>query len=60
MKYMSSALGNAHACRSRAPGQGACLKSKSRTITMQGFILTAISAAEKCTFIPDSTYNVDK
>ena len=36
-------------CRSR--GHGVCLKSVSRTITMQGFILTAITAAEKCTFI---------
>ena len=36
-------------CRSRAPGHGACLKSVSRTITMQGFILAAITAAEKCT-----------
>ena len=29
--------------RSRAPGQGACLKGMSRTITMQGFRLAAIS-----------------
>ena len=41
--------------RSRAPGQGACLKSVSRTITMQGFILTANTAAKKLTFFLDST-----
>ena len=34
-------------CRSRAPGQGACLKSISMTITMQGFTLAAINYAEK-------------
>ena len=33
--------------RSRAPGQGACLKCMSRTITMQGFRLAAISDVEK-------------
>ena len=33
--------------RSRAPGQGACLKGMSRTITMQGFRLAAISDVEK-------------
>ena len=33
--------------RSRAPGQGACLKGMSRTFTMQGFRLAAISDAEK-------------
>ena len=33
--------------RSRAPGQGACLKSMSMTITMQGFTLAAINDAEK-------------
>ena len=38
-------------CRSRAPGHVARLKSVSRTITMQDFILTAITPAEKCTFI---------
>ena len=32
---------------SRAPGQGACLKGMSRTITMQGFRFTAISDVEK-------------
>ena len=30
-----------------APGQGACLKGMSRTITMQAFILTAIIDADK-------------
>ena len=34
-------------CRSRAPGHGACLKSMSKTIPMQGSILTAITVAEK-------------
>ena len=33
--------------RSRALGQGACLKGMSRTITMQGFTVTAITNAEK-------------
>ena len=33
--------------RSRALGQGACLKGMSRTITMQGFTLAAITDAEK-------------
>ena len=33
--------------RSRAPGQGACLKVMSRTFTMQGFRLAAISDVEK-------------
>ena len=33
--------------RSRALGQGACLKGMSRTITMQGFTLMAITDAEK-------------
>ena len=37
-----------------AMGQGACLKSILRTITIQSFILTAITAAEKCTIILDS------
>ena len=32
--------------RSRALGQGACLKGMSRTITMQGFRLAAISDVE--------------
>ena len=30
------------------------------TITMQGFILTAITAAEKCTLILYPTLNIDK
>ena len=33
--------------RSRAPGEGACLKGMSMTITMQGFRLAAISDVEK-------------
>ena len=33
--------------RSRSAGQGACLKGMSRTITMQGFTLTAINDTEK-------------
>ena len=41
--------------RSRAPGQGSCLKSVSRTITMQGFILTANTAAKKLALFLDST-----
>ena len=35
--------------RSMVPGHGACLKSMSRTITMQVFILPATTAAEKST-----------
>ena len=38
--------------RSRAPGLDAWLLSVSRTITMQGFILPAITAA-KCTLFLD-------
>ena len=41
--------------RSRALDHGACLKSVSMTTTMQGSILAAITAAEKCTSILDST-----
>ena len=33
--------------RSRSAGQGAYLKGMSRTITMQGFTLAAITDAEK-------------
>ena len=33
--------------RSRALGQGACLKGLSRTITMQGFTFTDITGVEK-------------
>ena len=40
---------------SRAPCHGVCLKSVSRTITNQGFILPAITAAEKCTLFLDSS-----
>ena len=36
--------------RSRAPGQGACLKGMSRTITMQAFTLTVMMDAEKTNF----------
>ena len=36
-----------------AQGHGACLKSMSRTFTMQGVILTAITAAVKCTLVLD-------
>ena len=36
--------------RSRAPGQGACLKAMSRTITMQAFTLAAMMDAEKTNF----------
>ena len=32
---------------SRSAGQGACLKGMSRSITMQGFTLEAITDAEK-------------
>ena len=52
--------------RSRAPGQGAFLKSVSRTITMQGFILKANTAAMKLTLFLDDvnfldwTQNFDK
>ena len=33
--------------RSRAPGQGACLKGMSRTITLQGFTFLALTNVEK-------------
>ena len=33
--------------RSRAPGQGTCLKDMSRTIIMQDFTLAAMTDAEK-------------
>ena len=42
-------------CRSRAPCHSKWLLSVSRTITMQGIILPAITAAEKCTLFLDST-----
>ena len=38
-------------CRSRVPGQGACFLSKSRTITMQGFIILATISTEKHTLV---------
>ena len=41
--------------KSRASGQGACLKRMSRTIIMQGFTLTTITATEKYTLVLDST-----
>ena len=47
-------------CRSRVPVHGACLKSLTKTITMQGFILPAITAAEKCTLFLDMMQNFDK
>ena len=33
--------------RSRAPGEGACLKGMSRTITLQGFTFLALTNVEK-------------
>ena len=39
---------------SRAPGHSACLKSMSRTMTMEGLTLAAITAAEKRTLMLDS------
>ena len=36
--------------RSRAVGQGVCLKGMSRTITMQGLRLAAITDVEKTNF----------
>ena len=41
--------------RSRAPGHSGCLKSMSRTITIQGLTLAAITAAGKCPLMLDST-----
>ena len=41
-------------CSSRAPGHGVCSMSVSRAISMQGFIVTAITATEKCTLILDN------
>ena len=38
-------------CRSRVPGHGVCLKSMTRTITMQGFMILAIIGAEKVTLV---------
>ena len=43
-------------CRSRVPGQGVCLLStKSRTITMPGFIILATVSTEKQTLVYYST-----
>ena len=39
--------------RSRVPNHSACSKSVSTAIIMQCFILTAITATEKCTLILD-------
>ena len=36
--------------RSRAPGQGACLKGMSRTITLQSFTFLALTNVEKTNF----------
>ena len=47
-------------CRSRAPGYCVWLKSVSMTITKQGFILTAITDAEKCPLILNSTQILTK
>ena len=47
-------------CRSRAPGHGAFLKNASTTTTVQGFILPAITAGEKCTSISRLDINFDK
>ena len=41
--------------RSRVPGLGACLLSKSRTITMQGFITLATITTENHTLVFYST-----
>ena len=38
-------------CRSRVPGQSACLLSKSSTISMQGFIILAAIRTEKHTLV---------
>ena len=39
---------------SNAPGHSVCLKSMSRTITMQGLTLAAITASQKHTLMQDS------
>ena len=41
-------------------GHKSCMKSMSRTITIQGFILTAITAAVKCTLVSRLEVNFDK
>ena len=38
-------------CRSRVPGQGACLLSMSRTITIQGILILATISTEKHTLV---------
>ena len=47
-------------CRSGEPAHDVCLKSVSRTITMQAFTTTATTVAEKCTLFLDSTQKFDK
>ena len=47
-------------CRSRVLAQGACLLSKSRTITMQGIIILATTSTEKHTLVFYSMHNSDK
>ena len=47
-------------CRSGEPVHDVCLKSVSRTMTMQAFIPTATTVAEKCTLFLDSTQKFDK
>ena len=42
------------------PVHDVCLKSVSRTITMQAFIPTATIVAEKCTLFLDLTQKFDK
>ena len=42
-------------CKSRVPGQGVCLLSKSRTITLQGIIILATISTEKHTLVFYST-----
>ena len=49
-----------YTCRSRAPGQGGCLKGISRTITMQDFILACITDAEKKTWTKIITKSMDR
>ena len=41
--------------KSRALGHSECLKTMSRTITMQGFTLAAITASKKCILMQDLT-----
>ena len=43
-------------CRSGELVHDVCLKSVSRTITMQAFIPTATTAAEKCTLFLDAKF----